>query len=66
MSNIVEWNTSIKKEEKLTQLSQQLDACKDALAQILEEYDSQHQDLLTEALDALTDACEGILEVLED
>lgn len=59
------------KKEKLQRIADDLELMKDALADVLDEYeadnaDSEKLDTLTEALDALEDAFDALNDVVMD
>lgn len=69
MSKVINMDT-LKKEEKLQEIFEQLESLKDAFAEVIDVYededaDSQIVDTLIEAMDALEDAYDGIEEVID-
>lgn len=71
MGKIIELAPLAGKEEKLEQISDYLKQIKTKLAELIEKYEEDQEDTgkadtLTEALDALADACEMIEEVILD
>lgn len=70
MSKIVNINSASTKEEQLKNLVTSIQQVKDALVNILDEYEESGEtdkaDTLTEALDALEDAYDVVNDVLLD
>ncbi len=71
MNKFVNFASLADKEIKLQEAADYLEELKDALADIIEEYEAEDAektkiDTLTEALDALEDAFDGINEVVMD
>lgn len=70
MGKVIKISSEKGREEKLKKILEHLEAVKNDLAELLEEYDREEDektDILTEALDALEDAHDIVNEaVLED
>lgn len=70
MSKIVKLTSAIEREEKLSEIYENLEELKNQFTALIDEYeeeksDSRKVDTLIEALDALEDAAEAIQDVLE-
>ena len=70
MGKITEISPMASKEDRLEQISEQLDELKNIFADVLEEYEADEKDpqtlnALTEALDAMEDAAEIIADVID-
>lgn len=70
MTKVTKITPSATKEEKLAQLSKNLEILKDELAGVLDKYEKdgeeEYTDTLTEALDAMNDAYDAVEDVLMD
>ncbi|MCQ2510909.1 MAG: hypothetical protein MJ116_10660 [Lachnospiraceae bacterium] len=71
MAKTVKFKSSAAGDKKLMALQEQLGALKTDLADLIQEYDEKgvdegQLDALTEVLDALEDAWDGLDEVLEE
>lgn len=71
MSKVIELNQLKDKDKKLEQMGEHLEQLKKELAEMIDEYeregaDGKKVDTLTEALDAMADACEMIFEAMEE
>lgn len=70
MSKVTKFESAKSKEERLSMIFSKLENLKDELAETVEEYEAagadEYTDTLTEALDALNDAADGIEDVLMD
>ncbi len=70
MSKIVKLTSATEREEKLSELYENLEELKNQFAALIDEYEeeetgSRKTDTLIEALDALEDAAETMQDVLE-
>ena len=71
MSRLVDINEYTQKNEKLEQIVDYLDELKEIFAEVVDEFDSDGEDpglvdRLTEALDAIEDAYDGISDVISE
>lgn len=71
MSKVIELNQLKDKDKKLEQMAGYLEQLKQELAEMIDEYenegaDRKKTDTLTEALDAMEDACEMICEAVAE
>lgn len=70
MSKVVDITAASSKEDKLKNVIASLEEIKDALVDVIDEYEAENEssdkmDLLTEALDALEDAYDAMNDAVE-